>query len=152
LVRAELHNSRIIVLENENVLIVPGQQPFYLLGVDYPWADSSYNGINVSANKRQQYFAAANRNIPINAFKVLIAHHPDCLIDGFAAQIPLTLAGHTHGGQVVIGGKPLLNSYAYMRGLYQENGNYGYVNSGAGQWFPFRLGCPPEISIFTMMS
>lgn len=152
LVRSELHKSRIIALENESALIIPGQQPFYLMGVDYPWSDDSHNGINVSASKRQQCFMAASQNVPLDAFKVLIAHHPDCLIDGFAAHIPLTLAGHTHGGQVVIGGKPLLTTYVYMRGLYQENGNYGYVSSGAGQWFPFRLGCPPEISVFTLRS
>lgn len=152
LVHAELHKSRIVLLQNESTLIVPGQVPFYLMGVDYPWGDNSHNGINVSASKRQQYFITANQNIPPNAFKVLMAHHPDCLFDGFAAQIPLVLTGHTHGGQVVIGGKSLLSSYVYMRGIYQENGVYGYVSSGAGQWFPFRIGCPPEISAFTLLS
>jgi hypothetical protein len=37
-----------------------------------------------------------------------------------------------------------------MRGLYKQNDSYGYVNSGAGHWFPFRLGCPPEIAVFTL--
>ncbi len=151
-VRNELYQSKIKVLENESKLILAGQRPFYLMGVDYPWADISHSGINVSAGKRQQFFAAAQQNVPNHAFKVLMAHHPDCLIDGFAARIPLTLAGHTHGGQVVIGGKSLLSPYTYMRGLYKENNVYGYVNSGAGQWFPFRLGCPPEISLFTLQS
>lgn len=152
LVRAELNKSRIKNLENESILLVPGQQPFYLMGVEYPWANDTQSGINVSVPKRQQFFAAANQNIPPNAFKVLIAHHPDALIDGFAAQIPLTLTGHTHGGQVVIGGKSLLSNYTYMRGLYQENGVYGYVSSGTGHWLPFRLGCPAEVSVFTLES
>jgi len=150
LVRTELNKSRIKNLENKSILLVPGQQPFYLMGVEYPWANASQSGINVSVDKRQQYFAAANQNVPPNAFKVLIAHHPDALFDAFAAQIPLTLTGHTHGGQVAIGGKPLMSSYTYMRGLYQENGVYGYVSSGAGHWFPFRLGCPPEVSVFIL--
>jgi predicted MPP superfamily phosphohydrolase len=150
LVRAELNKSRIKNLANESILLVPGQQPFYLMGVEYPWENDSQSGINVSVMKRQQYLAAASQNIPSNAFKVLIAHHPDSLIDGFAARIPLTLAGHTHGGQVAIGGKSLMSTYTYMRGLYQENGVYGYVSSGAGHWFPFRLGCPPEVSVFTL--
>jgi len=150
LVRAELGKSRIKNLENENVLLVPGQQPFYLLGVEYPWADGAQSGISVSANKRQQYLATAQQNIPPNAFTVLIAHHPDALIDGFAEQIPLTLAGHTHGGQVVIMGKSLMSNYTYMRGLYQKNGVYGYVSSGTGHWFPFRLGCPAEVCVFTL--
>ncbi|MBP2627958.1 MAG: Calcineurin-like phosphoeSPTERase [Firmicutes bacterium] len=151
LVRAELHKSRLMVLDNKSTLIIPGQQPFYLMGVDYPWANVSHGGINISDSKRQQCFAAASQGIPPDAFKVLIAHHPDFLIDGFTAKIPLTLAGHTHGGQVVIMGKSLQSSYTYMRGLYQQNGVYGYVSSGAGQWFPFRFGCPPEISIFTLL-
>jgi len=150
LVRSELNNSRIDLLDNKSKLIVPGQRPFYLMGVDYPWADLAISGINVSDSRRQQCFAAANQDVPPTAFKVLIGHHPDVLFDGFSARIPLTLAGHTHGGQVVIGGKSLLSSYHYMRGLYRESGVYGYVSSGAGHWFPFRLGCPPEISVFTL--
>ena len=151
LVRTELGKSRIVVLDNESVLVVPGERPFYLMGVDYPWSNGSQRGINISESNRQKYFAAASQNIPLNAVKVLIAHHPDFLIDGFAARIPLTLTGHTHGGQVVVGGKSLQSSYTYMRGLYQENGVYGYVNSGTGHWLPFRFNCPPEISIFTLV-
>ena len=148
--RAELANSRLVLLENSSQMIVPGEQPLYLLGVDYPGSDVSRSALDISVSRRQQFFAAANENIPENAFKVLLAHHPDFLFDSFAAQIPLTLAGHTHGGQVVIGGKSLLDQHVYMRGLYQENGVYGYVSCGAGHWFPFRLGCPPEISLFTL--
>jgi len=150
LVRAELNNSRIVLLDNSIRLVVPGLQPFYLIGVDYPWTGTSRRGIDVSDSKRQQYFAEAAKDVPHNAFNVLIGHHPDVLFDGFTARIPLTLAGHTHGGQVVIGGKTLFTSYHYIRGLYRENGVYGYISSGAGHWLPFRLGCPPEISVFTL--
>lgn len=151
LVRSQLAQSRVVLLENSSRLILPGPQPFYLLGADYPESATGRRGMNVSADRRQQCFAATNQGIPADAFKVLIAHHPDFLIDGFAARIPLTLAGHTHGGQVVVAGKPLFYSQAsYIGGLYQENGVYGYVSSGAGQWFPFRLDCPPEVSLFTL--
>lgn len=150
--KGEVERSRIKVLHNQNALIVPGLQPFYLLGVDYPWGDEVGRGINVSADKRRQCFEAASQGVPANAFKMLIAHHPDFLFDGFAARIPLTVAGHTHGGQVVLGGRSFVGSYAYMRGMYRENGVYGYVDSGAGHWFPFRLGCPPQITLFTLQS
>ncbi|MDF2874977.1 MAG: Calcineurin-like phosphoeSPTERase [Sporomusa sp.] len=150
--RAEIAKSKAVLLENDNRLIVAGSQPLYLLGVDYPGSDVARSALDISVNRRLQCFAAANQNIPTNAFKILLAHHPDFLIDGFAAQIPLTLAGHTHGGQLIIGGKSLFNTHVYMRGLYQENGVYGYVSSGAGHWFPLRLGCPPEISMFTLTS
>jgi len=152
LVRAELDSSRIVLMDNIHKLIVPGPRPLYLIGVDYPWADFAHNGIKVDDNKRKQYFSAANQAVPQSAFKVLIGHHPDVLFDGFAARIPLTLAGHTHGGQVIIAGRSLLTPFHYMRGLYSEGGVYGYVSSGVGHWFPFRIGCPPEISVFTLMA
>ncbi len=120
---------------------------FYILGVDYPWPKTAAE----KDSTRRQFMLKAEANIPNDAFKVLLAHHPDFLFDGFSAQIPLTLSGHTHGGQVNILGKSLLPvTYYYMRGLYQEGHSYGYVSPGAGQWIPFRLGCPPEISIFTL--
>jgi uncharacterized protein len=143
-IRRELAASPLTLLENSSALIIPGQQPFYLLGVDYPWLNTTPT--------RRRFLTAARKNLPPEAFTVLVAHHPDFLFDGFADRIPLTLAGHTHGGQIVIGGKTILPiPYHYLRGLYQENQVYGYVNSGAGHWIPFRLGCPPEISVFTLV-
>lgn len=150
--RAEIAHSRAVLLENDSRLLVAGPQPLYLLGVDYPGSDLTRSALDISVNRRLQCFADASRNIPARAFKILLAHHPDFLIDGFAAQIPLTLAGHTHGGQINLGGKPLFSNHLYMGGLYQENGVYGYVSRGAGHWFPLRLGCPPEISMFTLTS
>ncbi len=151
LIRAELERQGIKILTDENALIVPGSRPLYLLGVDYPSAAVvGRRSLGVSADRREQCFQAASRNVPPEAVRVLIAHHSDFLFDGFAAKVPLTLTGHTHGGQVVIGGVPLLRFQHYIRGMFRENGVYGYVSSGAGHWLPFRLGCPPEISVFTL--
>lgn len=152
LVRAEFARSSVVLLENSNRLLLAGPQPLYLMGVDYPGSDTSHSGLDISVSRRLQCFGAASQNMPGNAFKLLMAHHPDFLFDGFAARIPLTFAGHTHGGQVVVGGKALFFSHQYVRGLYQENGVYGCVNSGAGHWFPFRLGCPPEVGVFTLQA
>lgn len=147
-IRDELLKSPIHILENSNAPIVVGDTTFYMLGVDYPWADT----IPEKTEKQQQLLTKAQTNIPDNAFRILLAHHPDFFSDAFAANIPLTLSGHTHGGQINVFGYPLLPlKYRYMRGLYEDNQNYGYVNVGAGQWFPFRLGCPPEISVFTLV-
>ncbi len=142
-----LHNSPIHVLRNGNIPVQVGGTTVYILGVDYPWPKD----LGEKERTRQQFMAKAEQNIPKDAFKVLLAHHPDFLFNAFASKIPLTLSGHTHGGQVNILGKSLLPvSYHYMRGLYQENHSYGYVSPGTGQWIPFRLGCPPEISVFTL--
>lgn len=149
-VRRTLQANGIQILDNAAVLIRSGERPFYLMGIDYPWEDLYRSGIKVSEQRRREYFQQVQQQVPAEAFKVFIAHHPDSLLDGFAAGIPLTLAGHTHGGQVVLAGKSPLDNYQYMRGLYAENGVYGYVSRGAGHWVPIRLGCPPEVSIFTL--
>lgn len=146
-IRQELLQSPIHVLENSHVPIVVKDATFYLLGVDYPWADK----ITEKNTKQQQFLRTAQLGIPDGVFRILLAHHPDFIGDAFTMDVPLTLVGHTHGGQINIWGRSLLPvKYQYMRGLYQENGNYGYVNVGAGQWFPMRIGCPPEISMITL--
>jgi predicted MPP superfamily phosphohydrolase len=100
---------------------------------------------------RKKYLQQGLAKIPENAFKVLLSHHPDFIEDAFAANIPLTLAGHTHGGQVNVARHSLLPlNYKYMRGLYRQGNLAGYVSTGAGNWLPFRIGCPPEVSVFTL--
>ena len=110
-------------------------------------------------------------DVPLDAVKVLLAHHSDFIEQGIAHGIDLTLTGHTHGGQFAIGQTALLPvRYRYMRGFYGAGGALGsieggtvslptrvgdlsplgYVNAGAGSWFPLRVGCPPEITIFTL--
>lgn len=146
-IAALLKKSAIHVLDNTSALIVGGDRPLYLAGVDYPWADQKVQ----MQEKRKIFLAEALRNIPDNAFRLLIAHHPDFIEEAFDAGIPLTLTGHTHGGQVVVFGRSLLPvQYRYMRGMYQAGDRYGYVHSGTGHWLPFRIGCPPEICVFTL--
>lgn len=146
-IRAALEKTAITIVTNSHRAIQRGQSRLYIAGVDYPWADNQ----EAQREKCRLFVGQALRGIPNGAFRILLAHHPDFLFDGFAAGLPLTLAGHTHGGQVVLFGRTLLPlQYHYMRGLYEQGGCYGYVNSGAGHWFPFRLGCPPEIAAFTL--
>jgi predicted MPP superfamily phosphohydrolase len=146
-IREALLKSPIHILENSHVAMKVGEATLCMLGVDYPWPQSAFEKDNI----RQQFMSMAEKNAPADSFKILLAHHPDFLFNSFASKIPLTLSGHTHGGQINFEGKSLLPfAYHYMRGLYQENNDYGYVNTGAGQWMPVRIGCPPEISVFTL--
>lgn len=146
-IEALLKKSAIQLLDNSNKLIVDGKRPFYLVGVDYPWADKKTEQVE----KRKQFLAAALKGLPDNALPLLISHHPDFIEEAFAAGIPLTLTGHTHGGQVSVFGYSLLPvQYRYMRGMYQRGDQYGYVHTGTGHWLPFRIGCPPEICVFTL--
>jgi predicted MPP superfamily phosphohydrolase len=146
-IRRALAQSPLKVLENSSAQLSYGEHPFYLIGVDYPWAK---NAEDMRAIK-QAFLQEGLKAVPENAFKVLLSHHPDFIEDAFKAGIPLTLTGHTHGGQVNVAGHSLLPvHYKYMRGLYRQGDLAGYVSKGAGSWLPFRLGCPAEISVFTL--
>jgi predicted MPP superfamily phosphohydrolase len=144
LIRKALYASPVTVLENRSQAVGNG---LYLAGVDYPWGKNKEE-LEV---KRRDFFAQAVREIPSGSFTVLLAHHPDFFDNSFAAKVPLSLAGHTHGGQVSIFGVSLLPvQYRYMRGVFQQEGSYGYVSVGTGHWMPLRIGCPAEVSMFTL--
>jgi uncharacterized protein len=81
---------------------------------------------------------------------ILLAHEPDIFPD-VPARVALTLAGHTHGGQIVLPviGRSLTPSkygerYAY--GHIVEQGCHMIVSGGLGcSNVPMRLGVPPEV-------
>lgn len=134
---------RMRVHRNSNMRLDTGEgQPVYLAGVDYPFQKTTIT----------PYLDEALKNIPEAAFVILLAHHPDFITEAFARNIPITLSGHTHGGQINVGDVSLVPmNYAYWRGLYKapEGNSLAYVNTGAGNWFPVRMNCPREITIVT---
>jgi predicted MPP superfamily phosphohydrolase len=88
-----------------------------------------------------------------DAFPILLAHHPHAFDPAAAAGIPLTLAGHTHGGQLMltesIGFGPQM--FRYWSGPYRNpNGSTLVVSNGVGNWFPLRVNAPAEIVHLTL--
>jgi hypothetical protein len=85
-----------------------------------------------------------------DAFPILLAHHPHAF--DFAEGVPLTLAGHTHGGQIMFtekaGGGPWL--FRYWSGLYERVDRALVVSNGVGNWFPLRINAPAEIVHLTL--
>ncbi len=82
---------------------------------------------------------------------ILMAHEPD-IFPRVPDRVALTLSGHTHGGQIRLGGySPVVpskygNKYAY--GHIQENGRDLLVSGGLGcSMIPVRFGVPPEINL-----
>ncbi|HEX8313259.1 MAG TPA: metallophosphoesterase [Chthoniobacteraceae bacterium] len=84
------------------------------------------------------------------AFRILLAHHPHAF--DHATDIPLTLAGHTHGGQLMLnsdaGFGPLL--FRYWSGVYTRGDQHLVVSNGTGNWFPLRTAAPAEIIHITL--
>ena len=127
----------------------------YILGVDYPSrapvTSSSDKEIQNRFNEaRRRYVEGAMINVPDDAVKILLAHHPEFFDYAAPKNIPLTLTGHTHGAQVW--GLHLLEIFKYTRGMYQKDNCYCYVHAGCGSWFCFRLFTPPEVAYFTLKS
>jgi uncharacterized protein len=86
---------------------------------------------------------------------ILLAHEPDLLPQVVPYGVDLMLSGHTHGGQVRIPFLPAMFlpdlGQKYIEGLYQLGSTQLYVNRGVGTVnLPFRLNCPPEITLITL--
>jgi uncharacterized protein len=86
------------------------------------------------------------------AFPILLAHHPHAFDYASAAGVPLTLAGHTHGGQLHLsddlGFGPWM--YRYWSGVYRDGDAACVVSNGVGNWFPLRTNAPAEIIHITL--
>jgi predicted MPP superfamily phosphohydrolase len=87
-----------------------------------------------------------------DALPILLAHHPHAFDRAADYGIPLTLAGHTHGGQLnltdEIGvGKAM---FKYVSGLYRQRDSALVVSNGVGNWFPIRINAPAELVHITL--
>jgi len=86
------------------------------------------------------------------AFPILLAHHPHAFDPAAAAQLPLTLSGHTHGGQLMLNAEtgfgPLM--FRYWSGHYTRGDSHLIVSNGVGNWFPLRTRAPAEIIHLTL--
>jgi len=68
-------------------------------------------------------------------------------------DIPLTLSGHTHAGQVRLFGYPLSSlMFTESEGWYHHATQSLHINTGLGCTLPVRLGVPPEITVITLQA
>ena len=86
------------------------------------------------------------------AYPLLLAHHPHAFDRALELGYPLTLAGHTHGGQLMITGDLGAGAilFRYWTGLYRKMNSQLIVSNGAGNWFPLRVNAPAEIIHLTL--
>ena len=138
---AVLHAGGIPVLHNSHRIVETDRGPVALVGID----DLRFGKPNLD-----QALVGLDRAIPT----ILLSHRPDIFPRAAARNIPLTLSGHFHGGQVKISLLGVDFSLAhlltpYPEGLYQIERSHLYVNRGLGTTgTPVRLNAPPEITLF----
>ncbi len=92
------------------------------------------------------------------ALRMHLVHHPHAFDAAGDAGIDLTLAGHTHGGQLMLADRigPASLLYKYVSGLYTRRNPAGktvscIVSNGTGNWLPLRLSAPAEIARITLV-
>ena len=140
------------LLMNEHVSIPVNEANFNVIGVE-----------NYSANPRFHKYgdlSVAKKDMPGGHFNVLLSHDPShwhAQVTNDHPDIHLTLSGHTHGFQfgVEIPGffkwSPIQYMYPQWAGLYENMGQYLYVNRGLGYLgYPGRVGILPEITLITL--
>ncbi len=143
-VRLSLEGVGIPVLEDSSTRIQLGECRFWLVGVSDYWEGAH----NVNA---------ALQGIPENATSIVFTHNPD-IFPEIPDYVFLTIAGHTHGGQVYIPGlgRPTVPSKYGERfavGHIVEQGRHLFVTSGLGtSIIPVRFLVPPEVSLLELLS
>jgi predicted MPP superfamily phosphohydrolase len=143
-VQRALTSAGIHVLDNQVLPIEHAGSRFYVVGI----ADLLTRPVDVPRTLAL---------VPSGEPFLVLTHEPDVFpqVDGRAA---LTLAGHTHGGQVALPliGRPLVPSVygqRYAAGHIVEGDRQLFVTTGVGtSIFPVRLGVPPEVMILELRS
>lgn len=137
------------ILNNDNIKIYAESDSIYLLGVEN-WGHPPF-----------PQYAELDRaliGVPEESFKILMTHDPAHWETKVAGKqnIALTLSGHTHGLQfgIITAGIPFSLSYLIRKnwgGLYKENQNFLYVNTGLGTvGLPWRLNMPAELTVIEL--
>lgn len=134
------------LLINETASVRVRGVPVQLLGLRWGGVRASAHGDDAIAGSARELLAQRDPG----AFPVLLAHHPHAF--DFADGIPLTLAGHTHGGQLMFGRNTGFGPwmFRYWSGVYERAGRRLVVSNGVGNWFPLRTFAPAEIVHLTL--
>lgn len=105
----------------------------------------------IEGNAREVRGVVGEKFVP----HLLLAHNPKAFREAAKLRVPLTLAGHTHGGQFAL--LPQLRNRsraaadrALRAGHYHEGGSHLFVTTGVGGWFPLRVNCPAEVVVITV--
>jgi predicted MPP superfamily phosphohydrolase len=107
--RAALEEAGLPVLEEAAVPVLDGR--LWVAGVADLW-------------ERTPSVSSALAQVPAGAPVLLMTHNPDVVVD-VPRSVPLVVAGHTHGGQVALRGRP-------FHQVSERTGN----RFTAGRWYP----------------
>jgi uncharacterized protein len=145
-VRSALANVHIPVLENRAVLLGETDRRFWLAGLGdqlaFRLGPHQFRGVD----DLPATLAQIDTDHPV----ILMVHEPDIFTE-VPDRVSLTLAGHTHGGQIrvpFVWPRFVPSAYGarFAYGHIVEEGRHLLVSGGLGtSSVPIRIGVPPEI-------
>lgn len=153
-VQRALEENGIAVLEDRSEIIRAKGCQLYLVGISDYW-EGAHDIDAAFADVPNVLATQDNQGAQVSQAIVAFTHNPDVFPD-IPSRTTLTIAGHTHGGQVYIPGigRPVVPSQygdRYAIGHIQEGGRNLFVSSGVGtSILPVRFLVPPEITIITV--
>jgi len=125
-----------------------------LIGVDYQQRRLSRDH---DGHLVDRYLEGSEKLVIPDMVNILLSHNPNSFDRAAELGIDLTLAGHSHGGQLALSfinrGLTLVRPETrYVSGRYEKRGSQLYVNRGIGTTGPpIRLGARPEITVLELV-
>ena len=143
------------ILRGQNATLRAGGDELNLIGVDFQThrpAGAHHEGVV------RRYLLGVEPLVRNDTANILLSHNPNTFDRAAELAIDLSLAGHTHGGQVALEFvspqiAPSRLVTPYVAGWFGKPGGQLYVNRGIGTIGPpIRWGAPPEITVFELTS
>ena len=145
-------HTKIRLLRDEWVQIPIEGAHLYLVGIDDPgkgWTER---------DAESPALEALARDVPRDGPSVLLIHRPAFFRQAARLGFPLSLAGHTHGGQISLPPPAHHHNVSrlisrWTRGLFRDGDAYLYVNRGLGvAGPPVRINCSREIALIRLVA
>jgi len=141
------------ILRQERASIQSHGEVLNLIGVDYQQRRFSRDH---DGHLVDRYLEGSEKLVMPDMVNILLSHNPNSFDRAAELGIDLTLAGHSHGGQLALSfiNRGLALVYPetpYVSGWYEKPGGQLYVNRGIGTTGPpIRLGARPEITVLEL--
>jgi len=142
------------ILRKANVPIRSGADSFNLMGIDFANSRRMSAGEGHMSSLRLE---GIEKLMVPGAANILLSHNPETFPRAAELGIDLSLAGHTHGGQLALEFispelAPTRLVTPYVAGWFERPGGQLYVNRGIGTIAaPMRVGAPPEITVYELL-
>jgi uncharacterized protein len=141
------------ILRQERAPIQSHGEMLNLIGIDY---QSGRFSNDHPGHLVDRYLEGTEKLVMPDMVNILLSHNPNVFDRAAQLGIDLTLASHTHGGQLSLDfvhrGLSLARlETPYVSGWYKKPGGQLYVNRGIGtSGPPIRLGARPEITVLEL--